>query len=144
MPPPPPAIIACIIWAIMSLPPAPPMPPIPLVTGRGPRLVSPEELLDALQPKLNTEEEIYLESSAQIFLALLGIRVDPRKGLDLNLSPQRVIQILTSLATQRDEELQKAFSQMVQQSRGRSLISEWGQDLAGSMRDLFLQRVTKL
>merc|ERR1712224_1134762 len=52
--------------------PVPPLPPIPLLTPRGPKLTSPDDLLDILEPKLNRDEEIYLQSNAQVFLSLLG------------------------------------------------------------------------
>jgi len=121
--------------------PVPPPPPIPVMTPRGPKLLAPEALLNSLQPKLGSEEELFLQSSAQVFLGLLGIPVDPNKGLDTSISPRRVVQTLTALATQRDDEMQRVVSQLLSQRRGRGLITEWWGDLASDLRDIWSERL---
>jgi len=121
--------------------PAPPQPPLPLLTPRGPKLLAPEDLLDALQPKLDRQEEVSLQSNAQIFLALLGIPTDRTRGVDVEISPQRVVQVLGALASQRDDEMQRAFSQLLSQRRGRGLVSEWWGDMARDLRDIWSKRL---
>jgi len=124
--------------------PTPPLPPVPLMTPRGPRLTSPEELLDILEPKLGRDEEIYLQSNAQVFLGLLGIKVDPNKGLDLTISPKRVMDVLGALASQKDDDVQRAVSQLLSQRRGRGLVTEWWGDVYNNLRELWGKRLANI
>jgi predicted unusual protein kinase regulating ubiquinone biosynthesis (AarF/ABC1/UbiB family) len=124
--------------------PTPPLPPVPLLTPRGPRLTSPEEVLDTLEPKLGRDEEIYLQSNAQIFLGLLGVKTDPNKGLDLSVSPGRVMEVLGALASQRDDEVQRVVSQLLAQNRGRGLVTEWWGDVSESLREAWGKRLAAL
>ncbi|OLP83729.1 hypothetical protein AK812_SmicGene35477 [Symbiodinium microadriaticum] len=39
------------------------------------------------------DEELYLQSSASVFLALLGVDVNPMKGVNTELSPRRVVEV---------------------------------------------------
>lgn len=124
--------------------PVPPAPPLPVMTPRGLRLASPEDLLNALQPKLVPEEELFLQSSVQVFLGLLGVRVDPNRCLDTDLSPRRVIEVLGALTSNRDDEMQRAVSQLLSQRRGRSLVSEWWGDMSRELRDLWGKRLASI
>jgi hypothetical protein len=121
--------------------PTPPLPPIPLLTPGGPKLMSPDELLDVIQPKLGRDEEIYLQTNAQVFLGLLGVQVDPNKGLDLSVSPQRVIEVIGALAGQRDAEVRRAVEQLLSQGSGRALITEWWADVSESLREAQGKRI---
>ncbi|CAK0829660.1 unnamed protein product [Prorocentrum cordatum] len=124
--------------------PTPPLPPIPLLTPRGPKLMSPDDLLDIIQPKLGRDEEIYLQTNAQVFLGLLGVQVDPNKGLDLSVSPQRVLEVIGALAGQRDAEVQKAVEQLLSKGSGRALLTEWWGDVSKSLRDASSQRIARV
>lgn len=124
--------------------PAPPLPPIPLLTPRGPKLTSPDDLINILEPKLARDEEIYLQSNAQVFLGLLGVKVDPNKGVDLSVSPKRVIEVLGALASQKDAEVQRAVSELLSQSRGRGLVTEWWGDVSANLRELWGKRLASI
>lgn len=124
--------------------PTPPAPPVPVPTPTGPKLLSPEQLLNKLQPKLDRDEEIYFQSSAQVFLGLLGVQVDPNKGIDTEISPRRVVEVLGALASQRDDQVQQVVSQLLRQQRGRGLVTEWWGDMAKELREITSKRVAAL
>jgi len=115
-----------------------------VVTPKGPRLVSPDTLVEALAPKLSRDEEIYLQSSAQVFLGLLGIPTDPKKGLTTDISPRRVVEVVGALASQRDDEMRRAVSQLLSQRSGRGLITQWWSDMAIDLRDMWSKRLTEM
>lgn len=124
--------------------PTPPLPPVPLITPRGPRLTPPEDLLDILEPKLGRDEEIYLQSNAQVFLGLLGVDVDPNKGLDLSVSPKRVMEVLGALASQKDDDVRSAVSTLLSQRRGRGLVTEWWGDVYNNLQEVWGKRIAKI
>jgi len=124
--------------------PTPPPPPLPVITPKGPKMVSPDSLLDALQPKLSQDEELYLQSSASVFLALLGVDVDPKKGVNTELSPRRVVEVLRALASQRDDEVQQVVSGLLSRTRGRGLITSWWTEVGGNLRDTWGARLKTL
>jgi len=124
--------------------PAPPMLPLPVWTARGPKFMQPDAFVDALSPKLSREEEVYLQSNAQVFLGLLGIRVDPSKGIDTEISPRRIIEVLGALASQRDDEMQRVISGLLSQRRGRGLVTEWWGDMGTDLRDMWSKRLNSM
>jgi len=124
--------------------PTPPLPPVPLITPRGPRLTPPEDLLDILEPKLGRDEEIYLQSNAQVFLGLLGVEVDPNKGLDLSVSPKRVMEVLGALASQKDDDVRSAVSRLLSQRRGRGLVTEWWGDVYSNLQEVWGKRIAQI
>lgn len=132
-----------------ALPIPTPQPILPVLTlSSGLKFLAPEDILDVTQPKLSEQEEIFLQSSSQVFLGLLGIHVDPSKGLDLELlellHPQRVMQILTAIAGRRDDEMKQVFSQMLSRRQGRGLLTEWWQDMFAELQEVWSKRLARL
>jgi len=106
--------------------------------------MSPDELIDVLQPKLGRDEEIYLQSSAQVFLGLLGVPVDPNKGLEAEISPKRVLDVLRALASQKDDEVQRVVSGLLSRTRGRGLVTEWWGEMSTQLREIWGKRVASI
>jgi predicted unusual protein kinase regulating ubiquinone biosynthesis (AarF/ABC1/UbiB family) len=121
--------------------PTPPLPPIPLLTPGGPKLMSPDDLVDAIEPRLSRDEEIYLQTNAQVFLGLLGVDVDPNKGVDLSVSPQRVMEVIGALASQKDDDIRTAVQQLLSKSSGRALLTEWWGDVFANLREEWGKRI---
>uniref|UniRef100_A0A7S1QWT3 Uncharacterized protein n=1 Tax=Alexandrium catenella TaxID=2925 RepID=A0A7S1QWT3_ALECA len=94
-----------------------------------------------MQPALAREEEVHLQGNAQVFLGLLGVQSDPKRGVTAEISPKRVVEVLSALASQRDDEMQRVFSQLLSQRRGRGLVTEWWGDMAASLRETWAKRL---
>jgi len=149
--------------------PMPAAPAIPLMFGDSVRFILPLDILDGVFPKLDRKEELYMQDSAQITLALLGIESDPNSGVDVlgDFSMDSILKIVQAVfppdegtkdgkegedgkdAAKPNTELRDLLVQLgsgtgKSGATGQVLIREWVGDISTNLQRIWGERVGKM